>query len=424
MEMKKIILALLVSIGTLSTFSRVNAIFYDTTVIVPNIVSNTWLVLWSACYPGVWCGSNGVGALYYQDTSNPDLYAYKSHVCFPFGTGTSDGAYYFDDTANNFLALTKSWSSIFMVINTFWVDEFVNLWSFQSSVLSSQNNHPEINVMCTQLSYVFRQNNFFGNWRYLYEVINYHYFGSNNIRTAYDYHTNYDIEYWYRYYDVWWGISPLYINAWWKQPYRHIFATWLSNTAKQQILNTFLKENTASTLLSTLPGYYNATTFSGIIIWWSGSNTGTGDTVDYFADCTSFLDDVWCYVVGFYDSIVAKISDWIKSLFPDVSFSGSFDSCGSGSTISSSGTFMQRLWNVIAIVNPIPPDDGDVICILWWSWQIDYHAFIPEENFFEHYIPWVVPELERSTRIVWDQTIFDIMIIMVMTLIIFYKKHD
>ena len=148
--------------------------------------------------------------------------------------------------------------------------------------------------------------------------------------------------------------------------------------------------------------------------WWSGSI--------YYEDC-GWFSDVWCYVKWFWNFIYASIS-WLFDIFlPDISFSWSFDSCGSYDT--NTGSIMQKFANVIAIVNPIPIEDWWSVCTIWWAKTIEYSMLVPEQNFFEKYIPWQIPELEISLFMYWEQTLWDLITIFVFITIIFYdRKHD
>lgn len=434
MEMKKNILALLVSIGSLSIFSQVDAIYYDSypSSVFPNIsssISGSIASMWYATQ-SAWStvSSDSPQRFFYVDTySSSDLEYYKSAVCILFST-ISDSRIFFHDKINWPIgfALFQSGSQIWMDV---WFSpsiEKVKLADFVSSTTTVSDNHPEHNVFCAVPSFIIKKNSLFWDGRYLYGVSTFHYYKDIVSANYYDYHT------WIGTYGTQYSsdtnLATVYYpdgTLWFWRPVFNDYtlsSTW--NNMRQSILEDYLQNLSSSKWLTiTLPDYFNTTTLTGTLTDSGSLWNGTGSTVDYFAECTSFLD-VWCYVKWLYNSVIAKIGEWIDSLFPNISFSGSFDSCGSGSTVSSSGTYMQRIANVIAIVNPLPPDDGDIICILWWSWQVDYHGLIPQENFFEHYISGVVPQLERSTRIVWDQTIFDIVVIVMITLAIFYKKHD
>lgn len=176
--------------------------------------------------------------------------------------------------------------------------------------------------------------------------------------------------------------------------------------------------STAYVSWNTLPIWFNST--------WSLSsfeNTGEGTgSTDYYEDCTSFVD-VWCYVKWFWNFLYWSITWFFDSFLPDISFSGSFDSCGTYD--SNTGSIMQKFANVIAIVNPIPIEDWWSVCTIWGSKTIEYSMLVPEETFFEKYIPWQMPELEISMYIYWEQTLWDLITIFVFITIIFYnRKHD
>lgn len=150
----------------------------------------------------------------------------------------------------------------------------------------------------------------------------------------------------------------------------------------------------------------------------TGSTGGGSTWSGIFDDCSAL--QIGCYIEKSYYAI----RDWIGGFFPDISFSWEFNACGSWSTISSTGSYLQKFANVIAIVNPFPPEEWTNLCLLVvWSWVLDYQRLIPEENFFAHYIPGEVPMLEGDGRVVYWQTVVDIFVIIVFTMIIFYSKH-
>lgn len=151
------------------------------------------------------------------------------------------------------------------------------------------------------------------------------------------------------------------------------------------------------------------------ITWWTGS-TGTGTGI--FDDCW-FLE-VWCYL----EAIWGQITWFFDYLFPEISFSGSADTCMSWS-ISSTGSYMQKFANIIAIINPIPPDEWSVICTLFWTWLVDYQSAIGTGNFFTVYAHGAVPAyLEWDWRVIWDQTILDIIVIFTCMILIFYRRSQ
>ncbi len=169
----------------------------------------------------------------------------------------------------------------------------------------------------------------------------------------------------------------------------------------------------------TLPMWFNST--------WSlttfENNTWTSNTwSEYYANCTWFTD-FWCYIEGFGNFIYWSISWFFDIFLPDISFTWSFDSCWTYN--SNTGSIMQKFANVIAIINPIPIEDWLSVCTIWWSKTIEYSSLVPEETFFEKYIPWQMPELEISMYMYWEQTLWDLITIFVFITLIFYdRKHD
>lgn len=141
-----------------------------------------------------------------------------------------------------------------------------------------------------------------------------------------------------------------------------------------------------------------------------------------FDECNSFLD-VWCYIGAIWNAIESFITD---NLFPDISFSGDFNSCGSWS--KSSGTYMQKLWNLIAIINPIPPQNNTVVCTPFWSGAIKYQGLIWSWwlNFFSVYWWWLTPSYLNWTGMIYGwQSVIDLVIIFVCFVLIFYhRKND
>lgn len=101
--------------------------------------------------------------------------------------------------------------------------------------------------------------------------------------------------------------------------------------------------------------------------WFSTGSTGTwGTSIDYFADCTSFLD-VWCYIQAFYHSIKDSIYSFFASIFPSVSFSGSSSTCASGATSwfwswIVSVPYFQKVLNMFSLIIPFPPAEWEYYC--------------------------------------------------------------
>lgn len=221
------------------------------------------------------------------------------------------------------------------------------------------------------------------------------------------------------------------------------FCTYVPKVYRELYNNSYISYAPANTdfswqlwvleFLHWLPPWENITYWLYDFLWssWTSISLTWTDIwtweIDFYKDCTSFLD-IWCYVVW----TVNKFAYWIWSLFIDLSFQGATDTCFSWST--SSWTYMQKLANLIAVVNPIPPWSWSVICTMfvwtdlwkmesvWWTWQVIYHRYIPEENIFAMAVPWLVPILEQSTIVFAWQTIIDIMIIVMLVAAIIYQK--
>lgn len=154
---------------------------------------------------------------------------------------------------------------------------------------------------------------------------------------------------------------------------------------------------------------YNDSDFNN----WGGGGTGT----NYFEECTSFID-VWCYIQGLWNTFY----NWISSFFVSIGFTGTFDSC-SVDFSTDDATFRDKLNNFLAFLNPFMPPAGATICAVWWQEELQYSRLVPEQNFFELYLPEAPEYLTISPFIVWEQTIFDIILISVMIWMILYKNH-
>lgn len=158
-------------------------------------------------------------------------------------------------------------------------------------------------------------------------------------------------------------------------------------------------------------------------------DTGTGSiawswVVDYYSSCGRI--DVGCYIkqtgTRFGDFFVEQKNKLIASVAPDISFPGNFNSCATGATSSGS---LQQLANIIALINPYPPPSGTYICSIFGEYTIEYQRLIPEKNFFEVYSPWMYPALETDWRIIFGQTIPDLIVIFAMiSLILYHRKND
>lgn len=163
---------------------------------------------------------------------------------------------------------------------------------------------------------------------------------------------------------------------------------------------------------------YNWVSADWLVNFGSGSNGGSSTwsiTDWWYTDCEWFTD-IMCYVRGTIDGIT-------NALFPEITFNGSFQSCDY-QVQWSTGSYMQRFANIIAVVNPIPPSSGSTICMLWNTWTVTYQRIIPDENFFEHYVPWALPEIENIETKIYGQSIFDIVTIFALVILIFYHKNS
>ena len=182
----------------------------------------------------------------------------------------------------------------------------------------------------------------------------------------------------------------------------------------------FLYLNSTTAPLSfanSMPIWLSSSWSSEIIVEWTW---GTWGTWSIFTDCSSFLD-IWCYIWHIWDSITWFFSN----LFPEISFSWSYNSCWSWWT--SSWSYIQRLWNFIALLNPIPPESWTNICTLFSTWQIiTYQRATASWNFFTVYASgaWLPSVLYSNWDILFWQTFFDLIVIVTMILLVFYKRKN
>ena len=139
---------------------------------------------------------------------------------------------------------------------------------------------------------------------------------------------------------------------------------------------------------------------------------------------SGIFDECWTFEIGCYlEAIWNQITWFFDSLFPEISFSGNFNSCWSGT--SSSWTYMQKIANMIAIINPIPPEEWEIVCTPFGSWAVHYQSLMWTGNFFTHYAPtWLPSYLYWDGRIFYDQTILDVIVIFVCIVLIFYQRKN
>lgn len=111
--------------------------------------------------------------------------------------------------------------------------------------------------------------------------------------------------------------------------------------------------------------------------WWTWNILDPEEPVDYFVDCSSYLD-VWCYISWFWDWITDKISSFFDWLFPTINFSGWTNTCyvewenewftGTGYAIG----YLQKVANIFALVIPLPPEEWEQICTFDWLQTMEY----------------------------------------------------
>lgn len=217
------------------------------------------------------------------------------------------------------------------------------------------------------------------------------------------------------------------ISEWWYNPY-YIFGYTRINSPiadKKPMADFLLWVSTGTQLTRYLPEWlwvnntivYNSNNTWSINIGGGTGTTNTGSIINtdsWFDSCTSFLE-VWCY-------IKSAFSGATNALFPNISFNGSFDSCDF-EMLSMTWWYMQKFANIIAVLNPIPPLSGSTLCMLYSTGIVTYQRIIPEENFFQHYVPWALPQVENiETKVFW-QSIFDIIVIFAMIALLFYTKN-
>ena len=176
----------------------------------------------------------------------------------------------------------------------------------------------------------------------------------------------------------------------------------------------FLKNLTWSSLDETIPQFLSMvsstwSTFDFSEWWWTA-----WDTFDY-SSC--WVIEIWCY----WDVFTNALGAYIDLFHPDISWNWNFDSCASWST--DSGSTLQKFANVIAIINPYPPEEWTSICSIFGDYTIWYQRLFPENNFFEVYAPWVFPALEIDWRVFGGQSLPDIIVIIAMSILILHPRN-
>jgi len=252
------------------------------------------------------------------------------------------------------------------------------------------------------------------NWTYVDKTTLYEYFSwSTNlwITTIYD---NLNVN---PFYTTAWNNDQISLTSIWTYTWMtstFIFIPIASSFLSSDYLQYWIDWTDPINKFNTLkwPQFYWSS-WSVITIWWWSWSTQWSWSI--FDVCTSFLD-VWCYVKTIWDYV-------ISSIFPEVSFSWEFNSCASWST--NSWSFMQKLWNVFAIINPIPPSNWTIVCTPFWTWVIQYQKLTAWWNFFTVYASgaWLPSILYSDWKVIFWQTILDLILIFVIIVLIFYKVN-
>lgn len=217
---------------------------------------------------------------------------------------------------------------------------------------------------------------------------------------------------------IWGDYSKVkrWIPSWYSVPsIINSYASFYSKTPQNANLVNIYHQIRAETGTGTdyLPTWFGATSSTSYI----DISAGTWSTGSWWIDFSACgTVQIWCYV--------SIISNYIyNKFFPTINFTGDFNSCSSGSTMNDS--VIQKIANIISMVNPYPPPDGTIICSIFWDYTIWYQRLIPEKNFFEVYAPGMYPALENDGRIIYWQTIPDIIVIFSMfSLILYHRKND
>lgn len=225
------------------------------------------------------------------------------------------------------------------------------------------------------------------------------------------------------------SISPVYQNGWWRiqftdpnyffDPSNPWYSYEESGVRRARLIKEFLSGTwyTTDNIINPLPYYYGTTNYiDGNIV------TDSTGWIDYYADCTSFLD-VGCYIKGSYNAI----KGFFTGLVPSIAWSGSMESCAWSWVITQSG-ILAPLTDLIALLNPFPPPEGTMVCTLLGTSEIKYHVLVPEHNFWEVYGWNQVPEqLKTDMFVAGNQTVIDVLAMFVFTVLVFttlHKKND
>ena len=265
-------------------------------------------------------------------------------------------------------------------------------------------------------------------WIYLYDI-KYSYYSWPTGVFGFDFHsfTSYGI-YWRQVYrDSTYATSyPFFewhnrgeLQPWDSSTWTTIYFRYLQTVMNWAKVTEFMNDIVPSSLNNTIPQWLWVN-FSST---WSTyeyppTGTGSGSWSIWFDYSSCWAISISCYFWVFTNGILG----YIWSFFPDVSWNSAFNSCASWSIDKSS--YLQKFANIIAIINPYPPAEGTIVCSIFWQYTIGYQRLIPEKNFFEIYIPWVMPALENDWRIIFWQSIPDIIVILSFAILILNRKQN
>ena len=429
--MKKILLLILIAVPLFFLVEETNAIYYNGTAITswvfPDMKSSTWFYLWYAWGNDVmW--SNWKYGIFYRDSTNTGTIAYKSQICFWMKDDSPQGDFYLDSSSQNDARLYLSYSGTSVVLNLFGDDGVTKVLSgevlatkISGSWVTSSDNHPTENVLCSVISYVVRSWQVAGNWRYLYSISTFHYTRGTTFLRKYRFFedSQTDSQFGIRYRMNTIDLNPLYLNTH-SVRYDFYFESstissnlWYTperNSYRQQLLGDLFGASNSGNLQISLPEYYNSEIFNTVIV----QNPKKISFWPDFSLCGNF--EISCYVSTFFS--------WVTSYIPDLSFSEWFNSCATGSS-STWWTTSEKLSRLISIINPIPPNEGTLICGLFWSWILDYSQASQSGNIFTVYAHWQVPKvLESDWIIAYGQNLLDIVVIIGVFILIFRPKKN
>lgn len=215
----------------------------------------------------------------------------------------------------------------------------------------------------------------------------------------------------------------------WGQPQFATFSSFQNIYTSSSVFYSYPNQDVSlvSTFKRIRTELWNVNDFLPSYFSWSSSIVASWSYVEawWFIPTNLSFDYSSCWVIWFscyFWVFTNGILSYLSSFFPNVSWNSAFNSCASWSTGESS--YLQKFANIIAIINPYPPAEGTIVCSIFWQYTIWYQRLIPEKNFFEIYIPWVMPSLENDGRIIFWQSIPDIIVILSFAILILNRKQN